>query len=429
MGIFRKPKYPRLQQGNILNITFEMSPPEKQLTVTPSALGLEFLPRNLVIFPVQQEEGKLYRANMTIKARLPGMHLVTYTLSGVATNLYQTVLPDTVIVVENGTSCNDSLSNSLPVGCHEARLLKCPQSDHFLYARSTEPWERTQGKVSTKGVATILSANNLTLPLGIRGTALDKLNLLHLSVSADNRLCNVQSSVDIQCLPTEIVASVFLQSLTSSFPNWLRLTPSKTLSSFNTHDVITYLWSGQRLKDILRGLGLSVNERSYYSALLYSSALTVEINKSSVALPKYDGKNTHLVVTDLCSKSQLSNTLIVFHPLSYKGLQAMPVYEQLAARGWKVTAMAVQFSKVSALTYSVYTRNQKNELISGSLELYGRIEKTIDGCHPIDFLSVRLVGNAIFGISDIDKVSDIPFLITIAPLAVRLGRYALYANA
>ena len=406
MGIFRKPKYPRLQQGNSFNITFEMSPPENQLTITPSASGLEFLPRNLVIYPVQMEEGKLYRANMTVTAHLPGMHLITYTLSGVTSNLYQTVLPDTVIVLDNETSCSGNLSSSLPVGCHQARLLKCPKSDSFLYARSTEPWKQTQGKVSTKGVVTILSANNRTLPLGVIGTAFDRSNLLHLSVPADNKFCKDHPSVNVQCLPSEIIASVFIQSLTASFPSWLRLTPSKTLSGFDTNDAITYVWSGLQLKGVLKGLGLSVNERSYYSALLYSSALTVELNKSSVALPKYDGKNTHLVVTDLCSKSWPPNALIVFNPLSYKKLQAIPVYEKLAARGWKVTAMAVQFSKSSALTYSVYTRKQEHELISGSLEFFGRAEKTINGSHPIGFLNVRLVGNAIFVVSDIDKVSD-----------------------
>jgi len=406
MGIFRKPKYPRLQQGNSFNITFEMSPPENQLTITPSASGLEFLPRNLVIYPVQMEEGKLYRANMTVTAHLPGMHLITYTLSGVTSNLYQTVLPDTVIVLDNETSCSGNLSSSLPVGCHQARLLKCPKSDSFLYARSTEPWKQTQGKVSTKGVVTILSANNHTLPLGVIGTAFDRSNLLHLSVPADNKFCKDHPSVDVQCLPSEIIASVFIQSLTASFPSWLRLTPSKTLSGFDTNDAITYVWSGLQLKGVLKGLGLSVNERSYYSALLYSSALTVELNKSSVALPKYDGKNTHLVVTDLCSKSWPPNALIVLNPLSYKKLQAIPVYEKLAARGWKVTAMAVQFSKFSALTYSVYTRKQEHELISGSLEFFGRAEKTINGSHPIGFLNVRLVGNAIFVVSDIDKVSN-----------------------
>lgn len=409
MGIFRKPKYPRLQQGNSLNITFEMSPPENQLTVTPSASGLEFLPRNLVIYPVQREDGKLYRTNMTVTARLPGVNLITYTLSGVATNFYQTVLPDTVIVVDNETPCNGNLSSSLPVGCHQARLLKCPQSDYFLYARSTEPWKQTQGKVSTKGVVSILSANNRTLPLGITGTALDKSNLLHLSVSADNKFCKDHPSVDVQCLPSEIIATVFIQSLTASLPRWLRLIPSKTLSGFDTNDAITYLWNGLQLKDILKGLGLSVNERSYYSGLLYSNALTVELNKSSVALPKYDGKNTHLVVTDLCSKSWPPNALIVFNPLSYKTLQAISLYEKLEARGWKVTAMAVQFSKLSALNYSAYTRKQENELIPGSLELFGRAEKTINGSLPIGFMNVRLVGNTILGVSDIDKVSDSSF--------------------
>jgi len=404
MGIFRKPKYPRLQQGNSLNITFEMSPPENQLTVTPSASGLEFLPRNLVIYPVQREDGKLYRTNMTVTARLPGVNLITYTLSGVATNFYQTVLPDTVIVVNNETPCNGNLSSSLPVGCHQARLLKCPQSDYFLYARSTEPWKQTQGKVSTKGVVSILSANNRTLPLGITGTALDKSNLLHLSVSADNKFCKDHPSVDVQCLPSEIIATVFIQSLTASLPRWLRLIPSKTLSGLDTNDAITYLWNGLQLKDILKGLGLSVNERSYYSGLLYSNALTVELNKSSVALPKYDGKNTHLVVTDLCSKSWPPNALIVFNPLSYKTLQAISLYEKLEARGWKVTAMAVQFSKLSALNYSAYTRKQENELIPGSLELFGRAEKTINGSLPIGFMNVRLVGNTILGVSDIDKV-------------------------
>ena len=358
---------------------------------------------------MQMEDGKLHRANVTVTARLPGIHLITYTLSGVATNLYQTVLPDTVIVVDNETSCKGNHSSSLPVGCHQARLLKCPQSDSFLYARSTEPWKQTQGKVNTKGAVTILSANNLTLPLGLTGTALDKSNLLHLSVSVDNKFCKDHPSVDVQCLPSEIIASVFIQSLTASLPRWLRLIPSKTLSGFDTNDAITYVWSGLQLKGILKGLGLSVNERSYYSALLYSSALTVELNKSSVALPKYDGKNTHLVVTDLCSKSWPPNVLIVFNPLSYRALQAISVYDKLATQGWKVTAMAVQFSKFSALNYSVYTRKQEQELISGSLELFGRAEKSISGSHPIAFLNVRLVGNAIFGVSDVDKVSDSPF--------------------
>ena len=412
-GIFRKPKYPRLQENSSLNITFELSPPEKELTVTPSATGVEFSPRNLVISPVQLEEGRLYRANMTMTARLPGIHLITYTLSGVAADSYQQVNPDTVIVLANGTSCKESLSTSLPVGCHRIKLLKCPHGDHFLLAKSTESWKRTQGKVSTKGIASVLSANNLTLPLGIRGAALDNLNPLHdVSISTDKEQCKAQSPIKVQCLPSEIVASVFLQSLNASFPSWFHLSPSKTLSNFETNDAVTYIWSGLQLKGVLKGLGLSVKEQSYYSTLLYTNALIVNVNKSSVALPKYNDKHVHLIATELCSKSWPNNVIIVFNPRSHEALQSLPVYQHLAAQGWNVSAMAVQFSSRSALSQMVNTRNQSNELIFGSLELYGRVEKTMNGSRPIDSLGVRLTGNAIFQIPDINKVSCLRFSVT-----------------
>lgn len=405
IGIFRKPKYPRLQERSSVTITFELTPPEKELTITPHATGVEFLPCNLVISPVQLGDGKLYRANMTVTARLPGMHLITYTLSGVVADSYQPVTPDTVIVLENGTSCNGSLSTSLPVGCHKIRLLKCPHGDHFLYAKSTESWKITRGKVSTKGIASVLSVNNLTLPLGIRGAALDKLNASHLSASTSKEQCKAQSSRNIQCLPSGILAWVFLQSISSSFPTWFRLIPSRTLSSFDTNDAITYIWTGLQLKGVLKGLGLSLNEQSYYSALLYTGALTVEVNKSSVALPNYN-KNTHLVVTELCSKSWPANVLIMFNPLSYEALQSMPVYQQLAAQGWNISAMAVQFSRRSALNYSVNTSNQSNKLVSGDMELFGRVEKVMNGSHPISSLGVLFGGNATFQTSDINKVSN-----------------------
>lgn len=388
-----------------MNITFELSSPEKELTITPRATGVEFNPRNLVISPVLLKDGRLHLANMTMTARLPGIHLITYTLSGVAADSYQQVNPDTVIVLANGTSCKESLSTSLPVGCHKIRLLKCPQGDHFLFAKSTESWKRTQGKASTKGIASILSANNLTLPLGIRGAALNKLNPLHVSISTDNEQCKAQSPVEVQCLPSEIVASVFLQSLNASFPSWFHLIPSKTLSNFETNDAVTYIWSGLQLKGVLKGLGLSVKEQSYYSALLYTSALNVKINHSSVALPKYNDKKIHLIATELCSRSWPPNVLIIFNPLSYEALQSLPVYRYLAAQGWNVSAMALQFSRRNALSLLVNTRSQSNELISGSLELFGRIEKIMNGSRPISSLSVRLVGNAIFQIPDIDKVS------------------------
>ncbi|XP_022782080.1 uncharacterized protein LOC111323064 [Stylophora pistillata] len=403
-GIFRKPIYPRLQRGSSVNITFKLSPPDKQLTVTPSASGLEFVPGSLVIHSEQLTDGKLHLANMTIKALLPGMHLTTYTLSGVGALSYQKLLPDIVVVVENETCCNDGLLSTLPLGCHEARLLQCPDSDNFLYARSTDPWKQAQGTVSTEGVATLISANNLTLPLGIRGTALEKLNLSNYSVLADNMSCKAQPPMDVQCLPSEIIASVFLQSLIASFPRWLRLTPSKTLSSLEPNEAITYLWSGLQLKGVLKGLGLFVNDRSLYSALLFSGSLKVEVNKVSVVLPKYDGKNKHIVVTDICSNSWPAVVLVIFNPLSYNALQAMPVYKQLASRGWQVTVMALQFSKVGALNYSVFTGKRGNKLISGSLGFYGRVGKTIIGSHPVSSLGVRLVGNALFGVSNIDKV-------------------------
>ena len=130
----------------------------------------------------------------------------------------------------------------------------------------------------------------------------------------------------------------------------------------------------------------------------------------SVVLPRYDGKNKHMVVTDICSNSWPADALVIFNPLSYKALQAMPVYKQLESRGWQVTVMALQFSKVGALNYSVFTRKRGNKLIPGSLGFYGRVAKTINGSHPVGSLGVRLVGNAIFGISNIDEVSETPVL-------------------
>ena len=388
-----------------MTITFELSPPEKELTITPHATGVEFLPRKLVISPVQLEDGKLYRANMTITARLPGIHSITYTLSGVVADSYQSVPPDTLIVLENGTTCNSSLSNSLPVGCNEIILLKCPLGGHYLYAKSTESWKITRGKVSTKGIAFVLSVNNLTLPLGIKGAALDKLNASHLSTSRSKDQCKAQSTRNIQCLPTEILAWVFLKSLRGSLPTWFRLIPTKTLSSFDSNDAATYIWTGMQLKGVLKGLGLSINEQSYYSTLLYTGAISVEVNKSSVTLPNYN-QNTHLIVTELCSQYWPANVLIMFNPLSYEALQSLPIYQQLAAQGWSISTMAVQFSRRSALNYSMNTRKQSNTLVSGDMELFGSIEKVVNGSYPISSLGVLFGGVATFQTLDIDQVSN-----------------------
>lgn len=353
---------------------------------------------------MQLEQGRLYIANMTIMAHLPGIHLVTYTLSGVAAKWYQAVLPDTVIVLENGTSCNDTSQTSLPVGCHKIRLLKCPKSNDFLYARSTEAWKLSQRRVSTEGVSSILSGN-LTLPLGIQGTTLDKTN--YSSVTTDKGKCQAESPKHVQCLPSETLASVFLQSLNESFPSWFRLIPSKTLSSFESTDIITYIWTGTELNGILKGLGLSVNDESYYSVLLYSNAMTVDVNGSSVKLPKY-GKNSFLLVAvELCSQALYPKVLLAFNPLSYEALKDMPVYQQLATQGWNVSALAMQFSRLSGLSYSVNARNQGKTLIPGNVELYGRVEKSIYGSHPIRYLRVRLVGNAISEVPDSNKVSSL----------------------
>jgi len=402
VGIVRTPNYPRLQQNSSVNVTFELSPPKHELKITPSAEGLEFFPRELVVTPEKMEQGRLYLANMTITAGRLGIHQITYTLSGLAAKSYQAVLPDTLIVVDNSTSCHVTSNISFPVGCHKVKLLKCPKSDDFLCAGSTEPWKDSQGRLSTKGVASILSGN-LTLPLGIKGATLDKMN--HSSVSADKGDCQMRPPKHVQCLVSETLASVFLQSLNESFPNWLRLIPLKTLSSFGPNDVITYIWTGKELKGILKGLGLSVKDESYYSVLLYSGEITVEVNESSLNLPKY-GKNAFLLVAvELCSRSLPANVLLAFNPLSYDALVNMPVYRQLATQGWNVTALAMQFSRHTGLGYSAKTWNQSKTFIPGNLEFYGRVEKTIRGSHPVRSLAVRLVGNAILDIPYTKQVS------------------------
>lgn len=401
VGILRTPKYPRLQENRSLNITFELSPPKDELIITPEAEGLEFHPKNLIVPPVELGQGIFYQANMTITARLRGIREITYTLSGLAAKSYQAVRPDTVVVVENGTSCNDTLKTRFPMGCHKVRLLKCPKSNSFLFARSTEPWKQSKRRISTKGVATIFSGN-LTLPLGIRGATLDKMN--HTDVSTDNGKCQAESSQKVQCIHSETLASVFLHSLNDSFPSWFRLIPSKTISSFEPNDVITYIWTGTELKDILDGLGLTVNDESYYSVLLYPGAITIEANETSLNIPKY-GKNSFLLIAaELCSQVLPAKVLLAFNPLTYGELKHMPVYRQLAIKGWDVSALAMQFSKHNSFSYSVNKWHQRKTLISGNMELYGKVQKTIHGSHPIRSLDVRLVGNAILEMPFNDKV-------------------------
>ena len=401
VGILRTPKYPRLQENRSLNITFELSPPKKELIVTPGAEGLEFQPKSLVVSPMELGQVIFYLANMTITARLPGIHQITYTLSGPAAKSYQAVRPDTVIVLENGTTCNETLKTRFPVGCHKVRLLKCPNSNGFLYARSTDPWKQSKRQISTKGVATIFSGN-LTLPLGIRGATLDKMN--HSDVSTDNGQCQAESSKHVQCLHSETLASVFLHSLNDSFPGWFRLITSKSISSFEPNDVITYIWTGTELNNILNGLGLTVSDESYYSVLLYPGAITIEANETSVNVPKY-GKNSFLLVAaELCSQVLPPKILLAFNPLSYGALRHMPVYRQLAIKGWDVSALAMQFSKHNSFSYSVNIWHQRRTRISGNMELYGKVQKTIRGSHPIRSLDVRLVGNAILEMPFNDKV-------------------------
>ena len=402
MGVLRTPKYPRLHQNKSLNVTFELSPPGNELKITSNAAGLEFRPRDLVIAPVKLAQGRLYTVNMTITARLPGIHQITYSLSGDAAKTYQAVLPDTVIVLANDTSCNENVNINFPVGCHKISLYKCPKGNDFLYARSTETWQRSQKRVTTNGAASIVSGN-LTLPLGLRGATLDKIN--HSSTTTDKERCYAKSPKDLECLPSETLATVFLQSINDSFPSWFRLSPSKTLSGLKPNDVITYIWTGTELKGVLKGLGLSLNDESYYSVLLYTGAITVEVNESSVKLPKY-GKNSFLLVAvELCSQVLPAKVVLAFNPLSYVALKRMPVYRHLATLGWNVSALAMQFSSQSTLSYLFNARNQRNIFIPGNLELYGRVEKSIVGSHPIHSLKVRLVGNAIIEMQDTNKVS------------------------
>ena len=404
VGIFRTPKFPRLEQNDSFNVTFKVSPPADMLTIKPSATGLEFHPQDIVITPVRLKQGRLLLTNMTITARVPGIHQITYTLSGLVAKSYQAVLPDTVIVLENGTSCNDTFKTSFPVGCHKIRLLRCPKTSNFLFVSSTESWQRSQSRVVTKGVATILSGS-LKLPLGIRGATLDKMNFS--SVSTGKTQCQTGSSKHTQCLASEALATAFLQSLNGSFPSWFRMIPSKTLSSLAPNDIITYIWTGTELEGILKGLGLSLNDKSYYSVLIYTGAITVEVNESSVFLPKYDRNSFLLVAVELCPQASQTKVIVTFNPLSYDALKNMTVYRQLATHGWNISVLAVQFSRNGGLNYSANSWMKRKTIIPGNIELYGRIEKSIDGSQEIRSLRVRLVGNAITEIPDTDKVSQI----------------------
>lgn len=52
-------------------------------------------------------------------------------------------------------------------------------------------------------------------------------------------------------------------------------------------------------------------------------------------------------------------------------------------------------------------RKWGNNFILGSLGFYGRVVKIINGFYLVGFLGVCLVGNVIFGILNIDEVSEI----------------------
>lgn len=392
LGIFLTPKYPRLHVGFSLNITFTLSPPENDLAITPSGPGVEFHPRSLLISPAGLPKETFYHAKMAITARLPGVHLIKYTLSGVDAKSYQTVLPDAVSVAENDTLCNDTASISFPSGCHKLRLFKCHSGDDFLNAMSTESWKRYKRQVSTEGFITILSSN-LTLPLALRGASFDKMS--PSSIQTDQK-GECKAHTNTKCLPTETLASAFLKSLNASFPIWFRLVPSKTFANFKASDLITYIWKGKQLRGVLQDIELSINEESYYSVLLYTNSITVKVGKSIVKLPKYEAENTHLLIAaELCSQSLYTKVLVAFNPLSYSALDGIPVYQQLAQHGWKVTALALQFSMSTALHYSVYVLDQTETQIYGNLELYGRVGKSVNGSYPVSSVSVRVAGSVI----------------------------------
>jgi len=163
----------------------------------------------------------------------------------------------------------------------------------------------------------------------------------------------------------------------------------------------------------LKDLGLSVKDESYYSVLLYGGAITVKVNQSSFNLLKY-GKNSFLLVAvELCSQPLPANVLLAFNPLSFGALQNMPVYRQLAAQGWNISALAMQFSRHGGLTYTVKAWGESNSLVPGNLEFYGRVGKSIRGIEPIHSLGVLLVGNVISetpytkNVSQIEKLSNL----------------------
>ena len=159
------------------------------------------------------------------------------------------------------------------------------------------------------------------------------------------------------------------------------------------------------LKNVLKGLGLSLNDHTYYSVLLYTGAITVEVNGTSVKLPKY-GKNSFLLAAvELCLDALPSKVVLAFNPQSYIALKNMPTYQELATKGWNISVLAMQFFGQRTTSYSVNAGNGVNVFIPGNLELFGRVEKTIFGSHPIHSMKMSLVGNAVIGIQDNSNVS------------------------
>ena len=237
-----------------------------------------------------------------LKADKEGVYTISYNLTGISAENFETPPPVRVVVVNNLYGPNfkvltlniDILS---PGCCTPGGLIyQCPYSTNTVTFSSTCSWySDSNGNQVTDGVV-FASSHGLTLPVSISGTELMGLLFNNLSntlphteqscfdCSNNNPNCTFYNftAVDtVDLLRRRLLGVSYLNYSDHLMPTWLSLfiipLNLSADSTFNTHDFTTFLSPGNNVSNIAGCEGLDVDSNGLYSVLRYTDTIIAQV--------------------------------------------------------------------------------------------------------------------------------------------------------
>ncbi|XP_048586946.1 uncharacterized protein LOC5519388 isoform X2 [Nematostella vectensis] len=354
-GRLRIPVFPKLEVNKQSRVLHVSSPPVRELRINMSSPSgdLNILPNVTVI------TSKALDANFTVTARRPGLHVISYHVTGSDSDSFTTP-DDSLVYVNPDMSSNLSVydvthtnKRSFPIGCHQLQesAFVC-NAQAKLVATAEWKMDDDTGHYVTQGIVH-MRTHNTSVPVSLTGFDLGNLarkSKEHITYIRDmpkslpdtltlrhhDNCTKVPMKPEylMQLISDDVLPLHYLGSVSQALPAWLNL----EMDTNTGFDVRNLMIDVNHATGVCSGLPLAT-AATYYRPRV---GFKVQVDDENARFTAKDGV---CFAHDVCK----GGAFVKFAKDSQEKLSGLDILRQMESVGWKTRLAAIGVTR-SAMT-------------------------------------------------------------------------------